>query len=72
MSFKIRLTEAVSGLTSHSGIERSSVELDPGEYFINTHPSGHLQVELPESRVAYLPFIDFESGVRNGIIKINY
>ena len=71
MGFRIRLTSAVSGLTNFAGDRSPRVDLDPGEYFIHTHPSGHLQIELPEQRFVYLPFDDFENGVKSGIIAIN-
>lgn len=67
MSFKNRLSRAVSGATGGSSSNQfSNIDLDPSEIYIQIHPSGHLRIELPEQRIAYLPASDFENGVMAG------
>ena len=67
---KIRITNAILGST---GAMTSSIpiEFDPGEYSIQTHPSGHLIVELPDQKIGFMKFDDFENGVNTGSILIH-
>jgi hypothetical protein len=70
---KIRITNAVLGMNSVGAIVNSfPIEFDPGEYFIHTHPSGHLLIELPYQEMGFMKFDDFENGVINGFIFINF
>lgn len=70
---KIRITNAILGMNSVGTIVNSvPIEFDPGEYFIHTHPSGHLLVELPDQRMGFMKFDDFENGVMKGSIFINF
>lgn len=70
---RIRLTNAVLGMNSVGAMGSVvPVEFDPGEYFIHTHPSGHLVVELPDQQTAFMKFEDFENGVKLGSIFINF
>lgn len=70
---KIRITNAVLGMNSAGTLANSvPIEFDPGEYFIHTHPSGHLLVELPDQQLGFMKFDDFENGVMKGSIFINF
>lgn len=70
---KIRITNAVLGTNSFGATSNAvPIEFDPGEYFIHTHPSGHLLVELPDQRIGFMKFNDFENGVLRGSILLNF
>ena len=69
---KIRITEAVSGRFDHlDGTDESLTQIDPGEYVVSTHPSGHYKLELPNQLHAYMAFDDFDNAVNSGFIFIN-
>jgi hypothetical protein len=69
---KIRVTEAVSGRADQlESIDQSLTQIDPGEYIVSTHPSGHLKLEMPNKQSAYMAFDDFENGVKMGFIVVN-
>lgn len=69
---KIRVTEAMSGRTNPlDGIDESLTQIDPGEYWVSTHHSGHYKLELPNNQHAFMAYDDFENGVKTGFIHIN-
>ena len=61
-NIKNRLTTAVSGIGVRSN-QLANIELDPCEYYIQIHPSGHYQIELPECDLAYHSASIFENEV---------
>lgn len=69
---KIRVTEAVSGRSdSRESIDELPFQIDPGEYAVTTHPSGHYKLELPNNEYALMTFDDFDNGVKSGFIFVN-
>lgn len=69
---RVRVTQACSGRTDLlDGIDESLTQIDPGEYDVTTHHSGHLKLEMPNNDYAYMTLHDFESGVYSGVIIIH-
>lgn len=69
---RVRITNAISGMGSAGTMTKSTpIEFDPGEYSIQTHPSGHLVVELPNQEIGFMKLDDFENGVNVGSILIH-
>lgn len=69
---RVRVTQACSGRADLlDGLDESLTQIDPGEYQATTHPSGHLQIEMPNNEYAYMTMGDFENGVHSGVIIIN-
>jgi len=69
---KIRVTQACSGRANLSdGIDESLTQIDPGEYAVMAHLSGHLQLEMPNNQLAYMTLRDLEDGIESGVIVVH-
>jgi len=65
-AIKNRITTAVSGVGA-AFYQSSNIELDLCEYYVQIHPSGHFQIELPEHDLAYQSVSNIENELIPGV-----
>lgn len=68
---KNRITTAVSGGVSRF-YQPANIELDLSEYYVQIHPSGHYQIELPEYDLDYHSTSDFENELILAVSTIKF